>query len=68
MARFTGLLGILAVLVTAWLCSTNRRQIRWRTIAWGLGLQVTFAYFVLCFDYGQRLMSAAGSLITSLLA
>ena len=68
MARFTGLLGILAVLVTAWLCSTNRKQIRWRTIVWGLGLQVTFAYFVLCFDYGQRLMSWAGGIVTSLLA
>ena len=54
MGRFTGLLGILAVLLAAWLGSTDRRRIRWRTVAWGLGLQVTFAFLVLRFDYGQR--------------
>jgi len=68
LARFTGLLGIAAVLLAAWLCSTNRRQIRWRTIAWGLGLQVTFAYIVLCFDYGQRFMTWAGGVVTQMLA
>ncbi len=38
--RFTGVLGILAVLLAAWLGSTDRRHIRWRTVAWGLGLQI----------------------------
>ena len=60
MVRFTGLLGILAVLLAAWLGSTNRKHIRWRTIAWGLGLQVTFAFLVLRFDYGQMFMTWAG--------
>ena len=53
MVRFTGVLGILAVLLAAWLGSTDRKHIRWRTVAWGLGLQVTFAFLVLRFDYGQ---------------
>jgi concentrative nucleoside transporter, CNT family len=66
--RFTGLLGILAVLVAAWLGSTNRRQIRWRTVAWGLGLQVTFAFLVLRFDYGQRAMTWAGGVVNTMLA
>ena len=43
MDRFTGILGILAVLLAAWLGSTDRRRIRWRTVAWGLGLQIIFA-------------------------
>jgi CNT family concentrative nucleoside transporter len=68
LVRFTGVLGILSVLLAAWLGSTNRRQIRWRTIAWGLGLQVTFAFLVLRFDYGQRLMSWAGGVVTNMLA
>ncbi len=66
--RYTGVLGILAVLLAAWLGSTNRRQIRWRTIVWGLGLQVTFAFLVLRFDYGQRAMSWAGGVVTNMLA
>ena len=68
MDRFTGVLGILAVLLAAWLGSTDRRRIRWRTVAWGLGLQITFAFVVLRFDYGQRAMSWAGSVVNAMLA
>jgi CNT family concentrative nucleoside transporter len=66
--RFTGVLGILAVLLAAWLGSTDRNRIRWRTVAWGLGLQLTFAFLVLRFDYGQRAMSWAGGVVNAMLA
>ncbi len=68
MDRFTGLLGILAVLAAAWLGSTDRRRIRWRTVAWGLSLQVIFAFIVLRFDYGQRFMAWAGSVVNGMLS
>jgi CNT family concentrative nucleoside transporter len=68
MDRFTGILGILAVLTAAWLGSTDRKRIRWRTVAWGLGLQVTFAFLVLRFDYGQRAMTWAGGVVNSMLS
>ena len=68
MGRYTGLLGILAVLVAAWLGSTDRMRIRWRTVAWGLGLQVTFAFLVLRFDYGQRAMTWAGGVVNNMLS
>jgi len=66
--RFTGVLGILAVLLAAWLGSTDRKHIRWRTVAWGLGLQVTFAFLVLRFDYGQRAMTWAGGVVNTMLS
>jgi len=66
--RFTGILGILAVLTAAWLGSTDRKHIRWRTVAWGLGLQVTFAFLVLRFDYGQRAMTWAGGVVNNMLS
>src|ERR1051326_3122898 len=47
MERFTGLLGILAILAVAWIFSRNRRAIRPRVLFWGLGLQFTFAFLVL---------------------
>ncbi len=47
MERFTGLLGLLAILGCAWLCSTHKRAIKLRIIAWGLGLQFAFAVIVL---------------------
>jgi CNT family concentrative nucleoside transporter len=65
--RFTGILGILAVLLAAWLFSTNRKQIRWRTVAWGLSLQLVFAFFVLRFTYGQQAMAWAGGVVNALL-
>ncbi|MGD0890049.1 MAG: nucleoside transporter C-terminal domain-containing protein [Terracidiphilus sp.] len=68
MDRFTGILGILAVLIAAWLGSTDRKHIRWRTVAWGLGLQVCFAFLVLRFDYGQRAMTWAGGVVNSMLS
>jgi len=66
--RYTGVLGILAVLLTAYLFSTDRKRIRWRTVAWGLGLQLTFAFLVLRFDYGQRAMTWAGGVVNAMLA
>jgi CNT family concentrative nucleoside transporter len=68
LARFTGVLGILAVLVAAWLGSTDRKRIRWRTIAWGLGLQITFAFLVLRFSFGQQVMNWAGGVVTNMLS
>jgi CNT family concentrative nucleoside transporter len=66
--RFTGVLGILAVLAAAWLFSTNRSRIRWRTVAWGLSLQVIFAFFVLRFTFGQQAMAWAGDVVNKMLS
>ena len=68
MARYTGVLGILAVLLAAWLFSTDRRRIRWRTIAWGLGLQFAFAFVVLRSDIGEKFMRWAGGIVTNMLS
>ncbi len=68
MGRFTGILGILAVLLAAYLGSTDRKRIRWRTIFWGLGLQFTFAFLVLRFSFGQRVMTWAGNVVTNMLS
>jgi CNT family concentrative nucleoside transporter len=66
--RFTGVLGILAVLLAAWLGSTDRKRIRWRTVAWGLGLQLLFAFCVLRFSYGEQGLMWAGGVVKTMLA
>ena len=53
MGRFTGFLGLLVILAVAWLCSNNKRAIKLRLIAWGLGLQFCFALLVLKTDFGK---------------
>ena len=47
------LVGLLAMIVIAWLVSKHRRVVPWRTIAWGLGLQLAFALLVLKTDAGR---------------
>jgi len=67
MHRFVGILGMIFLLGAAWLMSTNRRAIRLKTVAWGLGLQFVFAVFVLNTSIGQRAFKAAGAFFTKLL-
>jgi CNT family concentrative nucleoside transporter len=67
MGRFTGLLGLIVILAVAWLCSNNRRAIKLRTIAWGLGLQLAFALLVLKTDFG-KLFQAIGAGVNNMLA
>jgi len=47
MYRFTGLLGIVTILLACVLFSKHRRAIRPSIIAWGVGLQFAFAFLVL---------------------
>ena len=67
MGRFTGILGIITILGFAYTFSTNRRAIRIKTIAWGLGLQFLFAVFVLKIDAGRLAFQKAGDAVTRLL-
>ncbi|MGA9624150.1 MAG: NupC/NupG family nucleoside CNT transporter, partial [Bryobacteraceae bacterium] len=53
--RYTGFLGLVVILAFAWLCSTHKRSIRLRTVAWGLGLQFAFALLVLKTPFSQVL-------------
>jgi concentrative nucleoside transporter, CNT family len=68
MGRFTGILGICTILALAYAFSTNRRAIRVKTVAWGLGLQLAFAVFVLRADIGRRIFQTAGNAVNTLLS
>jgi CNT family concentrative nucleoside transporter len=68
MGRFTGLLGIFTMLLLAYLFSTDRKAIRAKTVAWGLGLQFVFAFFVLRFEIGRLLFQKAGDAVNTLLS
>jgi CNT family concentrative nucleoside transporter len=67
LARFTGLLGLITFIGLAYALSTNRKAIRWRTVAWGLGLQIVFAFLVIKWSYGQTILHAASTAVTSML-
>ncbi|MCC6590424.1 MAG: NupC/NupG family nucleoside CNT transporter [Bryobacterales bacterium] len=61
MGRFTGLLGLIAVLAVAFLFSRNRRKISPRIVVWGLVLQFAFAFLVLKTDFGKIFQAASGA-------
>jgi CNT family concentrative nucleoside transporter len=61
------MLGAVVILLIAYALSTNRRAIRWSTVAWGLSLQVVFAIIVLKTSVGERVFTFLGTYITKLL-
>jgi CNT family concentrative nucleoside transporter len=65
--RLTGLVGLAAILAIGFALSRDRRRIRWRVVAWGLGLQVAFAIFVLRVPAGQALFRRLGAVVTTIL-
>ena len=62
------LFGIALFLAVAYTLSSNRAAIRWRTVAWGLLLQLTFALLVLRFGFGRRLWAVAGEVVGQAIA
>ena len=67
MGRLTGVLGIAVILAGAYLFSTDRRAIKLKTVAWGLGLQLALGLFVLRVRSGQVLFQALGNAAKRLL-
>ncbi len=61
MERFSALIGFVLILAIAFGLSNNRRAIRWRTVFWGLLLQIITAIAVLKGEQIARLFGFAGS-------
>lgn len=59
MERFTGLLGLVAILATAYFFSTDRSKIQPRLLLWGLGSQFLLAFLVLKTGLGYAFQSAS---------
>jgi CNT family concentrative nucleoside transporter len=66
-SRLTGILGLIVILGIGIALSRNRRAISWRVVAWGVGLQAAFAIFVLRVPIGQKIFTALGSVVTTIL-
>jgi len=66
MGRFTGFAGLIVIMGIAWLCSTHKRAIKLKLIAWGLGLQFAFAILVLKTDFG-KVFQAIGAGVNAML-
>ncbi len=65
--RFIGIFGILAILGIAFAMSTDRKAIRPRIVAWGLGIQLSLALFILKTDIGIKIFAFLGAVVNTLL-
>ncbi len=65
--RLMGLVGIFSMMAIAWVLSTDRRRVAWRTVAVGVVLQLVFAVLVLKTTAGISVFAAGNDLITQLL-
>ncbi len=63
-----GLLGIVVLLGIAVAMSNNRKQINIRIVAWGLGLQLLFALFILKTSIGKPLFEFLDKAISKLIS
>src|SRR6266516_1544561 len=62
-ARLTGIFGLILILGIGIALSRNRRAISWRVVAWGVGLQLAFAVFVLRVPLGQTIFGWLGGVV-----
>ncbi len=65
--NFVSLAGILFFVGMAWLLSEDRKHFPWRVVAWGLALQMTFAFLVLWWEPGANLFLGLNDVFTALL-
>ncbi|OKH37240.1 nucleoside transporter NupC [Calothrix sp. HK-06] len=68
MERAISLLGIIIFIGISYALSVNRKAIRWRTIAWGLGLEFGFALLILKTPWGLRVFKSLGDIVSNFLS
>jgi len=67
-ANLVSLLGMVVLLALAWALSNNRRAFPWRTVLWGLGLQMIFAVVLLRTGWGQAAFRGLRAVVVQILA
>jgi CNT family concentrative nucleoside transporter len=59
--------GVVALLLIAYLCSNNRKAINWKTVGFGLLLQLVLAISILKLSWVQSIFNAIGKVFVSIL-
>lgn len=66
-ARGRALLAVALLVAVGWALSSDRKRISWRLVAWGLGLQIVFAFIVLRTPVGVGFFEAVNGGVRALL-
>jgi CNT family concentrative nucleoside transporter len=68
MERAISVLGICIFIAISYAISVNRQAIRWRTVAWGLGLEFILALVILKTSWGLNFFKSLGNIAGNFLA
>ena len=63
-----GILGLVILLSIAWLFSNSKKDINWRIVGTGIGLQLVFAIFVILTPWGSIVFDAIGSFFVKIIS
>ena len=66
-ARAVSVLGLAVMIGIAWTCSSDRRRIPWRTVAWGVGLQLALGVILLKTPAGQVFFTAMNAAVSAMI-
>ncbi len=67
MYRFISFLGIIILLVFAWLLSPHKKTVNWRLIIWGIALQIVFALFIFILPVGAKVFIPINDMVVKVL-
>ncbi|BCL39377.1 NupC/NupG family nucleoside CNT transporter [Nostoc sp. MS1] len=68
MERAISALGILIFIGISYALSVRRDAVRWRTVAWGLGLEFVFALIILKTPWGLNVFKSLGDIVSNFLS
>lgn len=60
-------LGILVIAGFAWLCSSDRKNINWRVVFWGIALQLAAALFIFVIPAGSKFFLFINRIVVQIL-
>ncbi len=63
-----GLFGLIVLLGIAWLFSNNKKEINWRVVATGVGLQLVFAVLVILTPWGSIVFDFIGKFFVQIIS
>jgi CNT family concentrative nucleoside transporter len=66
--RLISFFGLFALLGICWAASTDRKAIRWKIVAWGMGLQFAFGLLILKTPFGYRVFRRISDVFTRLIS
>ncbi len=59
--------GIFVLVAFAWILSANRKNMNWRVIGWGIGLQILIALFIFVVPAGSKVFLVVNDIVVNIL-